>query len=59
MIKDTNFHGYRRSGWPEPTWLQQFFLTAAGRKQAFGDQESYGLKLYGIDGTEHVARRMG
>lgn len=62
-MKDTYFRpdGHddwqdRGDGWPDLKWLKQFFLTAAGRKQAFGEQESWGLKLYGVDGTEHLER---
>ncbi len=54
MKKRTYFHDYRGGGWPELKWLEHFFLTAAGRKQAFGEQESWGLKIDGLDGTEHL-----
>jgi hypothetical protein len=56
MMKHTYFHEYNGDGWPELKWLEQFFLTKVGRKEAFGEQESWGLKLYGIDGTEHLER---
>lgn len=56
MKKDTYFRGHTGDGWPDPKWLERFFLTAAGRKEAFGEQESWGLKLYGLNGTEHLER---
>jgi hypothetical protein len=55
-MKDTYFRPYTGEGWPDVRWLEPFFLTAAGRKQAFGNQQSWGLKLYGIDGTERLER---
>jgi hypothetical protein len=54
MMKVTNFRPPSRDGWPDVGWLEPYFLTAAGRNEAFSDQESYGLKLYGVDGTEHL-----
>jgi hypothetical protein len=54
MIRDANFYTYSGDGWPDPAWLAPFFLTATGRKQAFGDQESCGLKFCGVDGTAHL-----
>jgi len=54
MMKWTYFDERNRRGWPELDWLEPFFLTTAGRKQAFGDQESWGLRIYGLDGTEDL-----
>jgi hypothetical protein len=54
MMKDTSFRPYNGDGWPDVRWLERYFLTAAGRDEAFGEQQSKGLKLYGVDGTEHL-----
>jgi hypothetical protein len=56
MQKYTYFLNQHGEGWPELRWLERFFLTAGGREEAFGEQESWGLKLYGVDGTEHLER---
>lgn len=56
MIRHTYFLDHHGQGWPEPKWLKPFFLTAAGRQQAFSEQQSWGLKLYGLDGTERLER---
>jgi hypothetical protein len=54
MKKGTYFDTRNDYDWPEPEWLEPYFLTAAGRQQAFGEQESWGLTIYGLDGTEHL-----
>jgi hypothetical protein len=59
MKKDTNFLDYLGDGWPELNWLEPYFVTSAGRREAFGEQESLGLKVYGVDGTEHLQRDNG
>jgi hypothetical protein len=63
MMKDTYFRAdnghFNGVGWPDIKWLEPYFLTAAGRRRAFSEQQSWGLKLYGIDGTEHLQRYKG
>jgi hypothetical protein len=59
MTKHTYFHDHHGQGWPPLDWLEPYFLTAAGRREAFGKQESWGLKRYGVDGTEHMQRYKG
>lgn len=56
MKKDTYFRPYAGGGWPELKWLEPYFLTTVGRQEAFGEQQSWGLKLYGVDGTENLER---
>lgn len=59
MQKWTYFDERSREGWPELNWLEPYFLTDAGRRKAFGDQESWGLTIYGLDGTGHMLPMKG
>ena len=55
MKKISHFPNRSRTGWPDTTWLAPYFLTRYGRHKAFGeDNDSWGLGLEGIDGTEHL-----
>src|SRR5262245_21509689 len=56
MRKRTYFLTRHDDGWPEPEWLERYFLTAAGRAEAFSkdDNDSWGLSAHGLDGTEHL-----
>jgi Immunity protein Imm1 len=55
MEKITHFLAHPRAGWPETGWLAPYFLTRHGRHRAFGDNnDSWGLGLEGIEGTEHL-----
>lgn len=59
MQKWTYFDERNREGWPDQEWLSRYFLTSPGRKEAFGEQESWGLRIYGLDGTEHLPPMQG
>jgi hypothetical protein len=49
MRRTTYFDSYEGAGWPEPKWLEAYFLTAAGRRRFFArGNDSWGLKVEGI-----------
>ncbi len=53
MRRRTYFDSHDGEGWPSVKWLEQYFLTAAGRRQFFAlGNDSWGLKALGVDGTE-------
>ena len=55
MERTTHFLTHPRRGWPESAWLAPYFLTSHGRHRAFGENnDSWGLGLEGIEGTEHL-----
>jgi hypothetical protein len=55
MRKRVYFDAFDGSGWPPPSQLQHYFLSSAGRRQAFDtDNDSWGLSVEGADGTEHL-----
>lgn len=59
MRKRTYFLDHPRDGWPDLAWLKPNFLTTEGRKEAFGEQESWGLGIDGLDGTQDLLPRTG
>jgi hypothetical protein len=55
MKKVTSFPGYEGRSWPDEQWLAPYFLTAAGRRKAFGiGNNHWGLKARGMNGTEEL-----
>lgn len=55
MRKHTYFDDYWDDGWPPLNWLEPYFLTPAGRKKFFSDgNDSWGIGIWGVDGTEHL-----
>ncbi|MPZ41291.1 MAG: hypothetical protein GEU95_25245 [Rhizobiales bacterium] len=60
MKKHAYFDSYDGPGWPDPTWLAPYFLTDAGRRRAFDyDNDSWGLGIDGLNGTEHLQQYRG
>lgn len=62
MKKRTYFDTYDGPGWPEQSWLARYFLTDAGRRQAFDDpygNDSWSLRIDGLEGTEHLPQFNG
>lgn len=55
MRQRVYFDAFRGSEWPSPSQLEHYFLSPAGRRQAFGtDNDSWGVSAEGVDGTEHL-----
>jgi hypothetical protein len=55
MRKRVYFDVFRGPGWPSPNQMQHYFLSASGRRRAFGTgNDSWGLSAQGLDGTEHL-----
>jgi hypothetical protein len=55
MRKFTHFNCLPRAGWPSPSEMEHYFLSASGRRQAFDtDNDCWGLSAEGVDGTEHL-----
>src|SRR5262245_56948000 len=60
MRKYTHFDYLPRSGWPSPNEMEQYFLSASGRRQAFDtDNDCWGLAAEGVDGTKHLPANKG
>lgn len=60
MIKRISFDTYDRQGWPSPAALEPYFLTFSGRQKAFNaDNDSWSLRVEGIEGTEHLPEWQG
>ena len=60
MIRTTYFDTYNGQGWPEPSWLARYFLTAQGRRDFFASgNDNWGLAAQGVDGTAHLPARKG
>jgi hypothetical protein len=55
MKKTTYFLEHPGLGWPDERWLAPYFLTPAGRHEAFAiDNDCWGVSLEGVDGTENL-----
>jgi Immunity protein Imm1 len=55
MRQRVYFDAFRGSQWPSPSQLQHYFLSPAGRRRAFDtSNDSWGLSVEGVDGTEHL-----
>jgi hypothetical protein len=53
MRKTTYFLEHPGYGWPNERWLAPYFLTPAGRQEAFAaDNDSWGVSAECVDGTE-------
>ena len=60
MRQRVYFDVFRGSEWPSPSQLEHYFLSPAGRRQAFGtDNDSWGVSAEGVDGTEQLPRGAG
>lgn len=62
MKKRTYFDTYDGPGWPAQSWLAPYFLTDAGRRQAFDlpyGNDSWGLMADGLEGTERLPQWNG
>ena len=62
MKKRTYFDDYDGPGWPEQSWLAPYFLTDAGRRQAFDlpyGNDHWGLMADGLEGTERLPQWKG
>jgi hypothetical protein len=62
MMKTAYFDTYWGPGWPEPQWLERYFLTLNGRHDLFADGGDGGvLSAQGVDGSgtlpQHKGRR--
>jgi hypothetical protein len=55
MKKRAYFDDYRGPGWPSLQKLESYFLAPPGREWFYkGGNDSAGLDLFGVDGTEHL-----
>lgn len=56
MKKGIYFDIFDGRGWPDPSELERYFLAPPGQRWTFGDGENdcWGLRLEGVDGTEHL-----
>jgi hypothetical protein len=60
MSKSTYFDEYVGPGWPDPSELAPYFLTDAGRRKAFDeDNDSWSLRIDGLEGTGHLPQFNG
>lgn len=60
MKKRTYFDTHDGPGWPDKAWLEPYFLTPAGRRKFFeSGNDSWGLKAYGVGGTDHLLPHTG
>ena len=60
MNRSTHFVGYTGDGWPDEKWLARFFLTPQGRRDLFAsDNDCWGLRAEGVDGTDHLPHLQG
>jgi hypothetical protein len=59
--KRVYFDVFDGRGWPAPSELQHYFLAPPGQRWTFldGDNDCWGLKAEGIDGTEHLPLNEG
>jgi hypothetical protein len=55
MKKRTYFDKFDRRGWPALHELEPFFLAPKGKEWSYqGGNDSWGLMLEGLEGTEHL-----
>ena len=62
MKKFTYFDNYFGPDWPDPSELAPYFLTDAGRRQAFDlpyGNDSWSLRIDGLEGTERLPEANG
>lgn len=60
MKRSTYFDTYDGPGWPDSGSLAPYFLTDAGRRRAFDDDnDSWALRIDGLRGTEHLPQFNG
>lgn len=60
MKKDIYFDDYFGPGWPPLSALEPYFLAPPGKEWFYtGGNDSGGLSLEGLDGTEHLAYGRG
>ena len=60
MKKRVYFDKFDGAGWPLPSELEPYFLTAEGRRQFFVlGNDSWGLRVEGVDGTDRLQANHG
>jgi len=62
MSKDAYFHTFRGPGWPSQAFLKPYFRCPSGDAISWfpnSGNDSGGLELLGIDGTEHLPKGQG
>lgn len=60
MRKEGYFDTHWGSGWPDPKQLERYFLATPGQRWTFETgNDSWGLGLEGVDGTEHLEEGKG
>lgn len=60
MKKRAYFDSYWGSGWPDIEWLRPYFLGPPERRWfAHTGNDSGGLSLLGVEGTEHLEQNKG
>ena len=56
MEKIIYFDNFPRRGWPAPNELEPFFLGPEGQEWSYrGGNDSWGLEVQGLFGTDHLA----
>lgn len=60
MRKRSSFDAFDRWSWPDPKELEPYFLAPPGERWTFETgNDSWGLALEGVDGTEHLKSYKG
>ena len=60
MMKDIYFDNFFGPGWPSLDQLEPYFIAPSGKEWFYtGGNDSGGLDILGVDGTEHLARFKG
>jgi|SRR3954468_17046829 hypothetical protein len=60
MMKSIYLVDFDQRGWPVPSELEAYFLSQKGRRLAFDtDNDNWGLRVNGVDGTDHLEQGRG
>ncbi len=60
MMKDIYFDNFFGPGWPTLDQIKPYFIAPPGKEWFYtGGNDSGGLDVLGVDGTEHLARFKG
>lgn len=60
MMKDIYFDNFFGPGWPTLDQIKPYFIAPSGKEWFYtGGNDSGGLDVLGVDGTEHLARFKG
>ena len=60
MRKLTYFDTHWGDGWPDPNWLERYFLAPPGKQWVFVSRTADGSLIgEGADGTEHLQESKG